>query len=435
MRSFRLNFSAIPRFFWLFLLSTLLVLGLIGCGGGGSDNPTVTPEGDNTSPTAEDMSISVAPAGSVNGTLSGQDADGDSLTYQIVDECNKGAVTITDASTGAFTYTPNTGAIGEDTFTFQCNDGTDDSNVATVTIAITDASNPTANAGNDASAIAGSTVYLAGSGSGSGDLIMTWSQVISGTEPEVQITDYEDGTASFVAPVVTEDVALTFRLEVMDDQSNTASDDVIITITEATSPIGLSGSLDSAATVRSIDLEAEGTLYWKHWGLGNAGTVTTKSSATDSSLIGDYQPYPDGVNLVADHYDDCPFTFTWPSGAGSPDPAAGDTNDFISFHTYRFSLDQGFQLAVPADTTSRILKLYLGTSSLNANVYAELSDGSAAPYSATIENAINEPNANIVTLTYFAASAGQTLTVRYTYASDSDNEIGGTLNLYAATLQ
>ena len=127
MRSFRLNFSAIHRFLWLFLLSTLLVLGLIGCGGGGSDNPTVNPEGGNTSPTAEDISISVAPAGSVNGTLSGQDADGDSLTYQIVDECNKGAVTITDASTGAFTYTPNTSAIGEDTFTFQCNDGTDGS--------------------------------------------------------------------------------------------------------------------------------------------------------------------------------------------------------------------------------------------------------------------------------------------------------------------
>ena len=39
------------------------------------------------------------------------------------DTAAQGAVVVTDASTGAFTYTPNAGAIGYDTFTYQVSDG------------------------------------------------------------------------------------------------------------------------------------------------------------------------------------------------------------------------------------------------------------------------------------------------------------------------
>ena len=49
---------------------------------------------------------------------------------------SKGVARITDATTGAFTYTPNAGATGSDSFTFKASDGQLDSNTATITVTI-----------------------------------------------------------------------------------------------------------------------------------------------------------------------------------------------------------------------------------------------------------------------------------------------------------
>ena len=47
----------------------------------------------------------------VSGTLQATDSDGGSVSFSIVSQPAQGTVTITDAATGAFTYTPNAGAI------------------------------------------------------------------------------------------------------------------------------------------------------------------------------------------------------------------------------------------------------------------------------------------------------------------------------------
>ncbi len=65
------------------------------------------------------------------------DPEDESLTYSIVDNGVKGVAAITNAATGAFTYTPQAGAAGSDSFTFKVNDGHSDSNMAAVTIGIT----------------------------------------------------------------------------------------------------------------------------------------------------------------------------------------------------------------------------------------------------------------------------------------------------------
>lgn len=91
----------------------------------------------NSPPTAADGSASVTAGGSVSGTLSATDPDGDALTYAIVTNGTKGTAQITDASTGAATYTANAGTSGTDTFTFQVTDARGlASNVATVTVTI-----------------------------------------------------------------------------------------------------------------------------------------------------------------------------------------------------------------------------------------------------------------------------------------------------------
>lgn len=72
---------------------------------------------------------------SVQGVLANDtDANGDPLTAILVSTTSNGTLMLN--ATGAFTYTPNPGFHGEDTFTYKANDGTDDSNVATVTIRV-----------------------------------------------------------------------------------------------------------------------------------------------------------------------------------------------------------------------------------------------------------------------------------------------------------
>ena len=92
---------------------------------------TVTIIPVNDSPLATDASVSTPEDTPVSGAVSASDVDGDGLTYVIVANGAKGTAAITNASTGAFTYTPNANANGPDSFTFKVNDGTIDSNIAT----------------------------------------------------------------------------------------------------------------------------------------------------------------------------------------------------------------------------------------------------------------------------------------------------------------
>ncbi len=91
----------------------------------------------NHPPVASDGTASVTAGAPTSGTLSATDPDGDSLTYSIVTDGTKGTAVITNAATGAYTYTANVGSSGTDTFTFKANDGFVDSNVATITVTIT----------------------------------------------------------------------------------------------------------------------------------------------------------------------------------------------------------------------------------------------------------------------------------------------------------
>ena len=68
------------------------------------------------------------------------DADNDLLTAIIQTQATNGTVSLN--TDGSFTYTPDNGYFGPDTFTYVANDGTVNSNVATVTIAVKDTSLP-----------------------------------------------------------------------------------------------------------------------------------------------------------------------------------------------------------------------------------------------------------------------------------------------------
>ena len=92
------------------------------------------PPGSNNPPVADDQTISLPAGASTGGSLTASDAGSDPLTYTILTAPTKGSVTLNDATTGSFTYVALPSASGSDSFTFKANDGTADSNTATVTI-------------------------------------------------------------------------------------------------------------------------------------------------------------------------------------------------------------------------------------------------------------------------------------------------------------
>ncbi|NOK16222.1 kelch repeat-containing protein [Corallococcus carmarthensis] len=88
---------------------------------------------ENAAPVVLNASASVQKNTPIAITLSGMDADSDSLTYSVVQAPQHGTLSGAGASR---VYTPATGYSGVDTFTFRVNDGVADSNVGTVTLRV-----------------------------------------------------------------------------------------------------------------------------------------------------------------------------------------------------------------------------------------------------------------------------------------------------------
>jgi hypothetical protein len=86
---------------------------------------------DDSYTVPKDKTLSIIPPGVL---ANDTDADGDPLTAILVTDVQNGVLTLN--SDGSFTYNPTLNFDGVDSFTYKCNDGTNDSNVATVTITV-----------------------------------------------------------------------------------------------------------------------------------------------------------------------------------------------------------------------------------------------------------------------------------------------------------
>jgi hypothetical protein len=91
----------------------------------------------NVPPVANDQSVSTPVDTPVAITLTATDDNGDSLIYSVESDPAHGTLSGMGAS---LTYTPDSGYAGPDSFTFSANDGEFDSNIATVSITVTEPS-------------------------------------------------------------------------------------------------------------------------------------------------------------------------------------------------------------------------------------------------------------------------------------------------------
>ena len=98
---------------------------------GATGNNSPIANGDSYS-LDENQSLTVAGPGVL---ANDTDADGDFLTAVLTNGTSNGSVVLN--SDGGFTYAPNTGFSGTDSFTYQADDGLDFSNEATVQLTVT----------------------------------------------------------------------------------------------------------------------------------------------------------------------------------------------------------------------------------------------------------------------------------------------------------
>jgi alpha-tubulin suppressor-like RCC1 family protein len=213
----------------------------------------------NSAPVAHDQTVAVARNASKTFTLTASDVDGDSLTYTVLTQPSNGTLSGTAPN---LTYTPSASYVGEDSFTFKVNDGTADSNVATVNITTANtapvANNQSVTLNEDYSA----SIALTGSDA-NGDAL-TYSIVsdpqhgtLSGTAPNLTYTPQANyfGSDSF-----------TFKVNDGTADSNTATVSVtVINANDAPVPASFIGTTPEDtpfnATLSATDADGDALTY------------------------------------------------------------------------------------------------------------------------------------------------------------------------------
>jgi hypothetical protein len=203
----------------------------------------------------------------------------------------------------------------------------------------------------------------------------------------------------------------------------TTSDPINVTAL-ATTGGTLSGDVFSPPSNHTVNLTTEGTLDWGHWGLNGPANFDHKSGVTQQ--ISNMTRI--GTNGTG-YFLGSPTTSTWTDGTPT---ASGSTEGGI----VTGELGSGYEITVPADTNVKTLRLYVGTWIGQGRMEAALSDGSAPVYVDTSLNSCGLATFDgTYTIQFKAASAGQTLRIRYTLITDCDGAGPyGNVTLKSATL-
>ena len=174
----------------------------------------------NHAPVAKSDTLTIKENSTQDIKLKATDKDGDNLKYIIVTKPKHGKLS---SKAPNLIYTPDKNYIGEDSFTFKANDGKVDSNIATITIKITDKNlPPIADAGKDYIGIKGDVVKFDGSKSRDLDGNITKYIWKEGNKTISTKVKFEMKFMKIGVHKIT--------LTVIDDKNATDSDEKIVTI-------------------------------------------------------------------------------------------------------------------------------------------------------------------------------------------------------------
>ena len=183
-----------------------------------------------------------------------------------------------------------------------------------------------------------------------------------------------------------------------------------------------------------INLSVAGPLDWVHWGLQSDTSINRKANVVPQ--ISDFTPLRMSTETNAGVYvfqfNDNLNSYSWSDGTPTM-VVNGTTMGVWAYGWPPPNVGSGFEITVPADTSVKTLKVYVGAYAAHGRFEASLSDDSAPAYLNTtaVNNLRQGPN-TVFTLEFAANSAGQTLRIRYLSGFITDPS--GNVTLLAAAL-
>ena len=368
-----------------------------------------------------DQTITLPSDANLSGTVNDDGLPNPPATVTTTWSKVSGPGTVTFANAGSLSTTAAFSAAGIYVLRLTADDSDlTSSDDVTITVNSGGAANqaPGVNAGVDQAITLPSDANLSGTVNDDGlpnppaTVTTTWSKVSGpGT-----VTFANAGSVSTTAAFSTAGVYV-LRLTA-DDSDLTSSDDVTITVNS-----GTAGSISgfSVTPAGPVDLTAEGDLDWAHWGLTTANDFNHKSGVSQQisnvTVIGS-----GGKNRVNAN----PIGFSWRDG--TPVGSATDTHGGV----WKNGTGSGFQIIVPADTSDRTLRIYVGLWAARGRFEATLSDGSAPAFIDTSLDNSTGTSVAVYTISYRAGSNGQSLIVKWTVQTAYNSY--GNVTLEAATL-
>jgi hypothetical protein len=177
----------------------------------------------------------------------------------------------------------------------------------------------------------------------------------------------------------------------------------------------------------TIDLTAEGTLDWAHWGFSSAASFEHKLTG---SAIGNATVVGTGVQLQITAVS---LAATWADG--TPDMTSTTASGTATATGTGVHAPGGLSFVVPAGVAPRTLRVYVGVKAANGRFDAVLSGIVATSYTNTQSAASNAVVHLVYDIVYNAASDGQTLTITWTDTGDASSGSSSFAMLLSATLQ
>jgi hypothetical protein len=187
-----------------------------------------------------------------------------------------------------------------------------------------------------------------------------------------------------------------------------------------------------AGTIQSpsgpVDLTAQGAVDWTHWGYPEPhnGVMSSRYFNRKRNVPQRISNYSIAGSGSASRYADNLVAYSWSDGTPTLSVSPSTTGFYIG------GVSNGFQITVPADTTPRHLRFFTGVYLGRGRLEARLSDYSAAPFIDTTISSFGKA-VGAYTIDYVAASANQSLIVRYT-ADTLFDETYGNVTMQAAAL-
>ncbi|MGQ0598680.1 tandem-95 repeat protein, partial [Aquabacterium sp.] len=254
-----------------------------GQGGTATATVSVTIAAVNDAPTADNPGVIGAEDTPITGQVTGNDVDGDTLSYTKTSNPTHGSVTVN--SDGSFSYTPTANFNGSDSFTVTVADGHGGTVLSTVSVTVTPVND--APVSNSPSVSGAEDAVITGTITASDVEGDTLSYQVSADPAHGQVTVASDGSFSYT-PTANYNGSDSFTVLVSDGQGGTTVSTVSVNITAVndaptTQNVSASGAEDTAITGQVSGNDVDGdTLSYTKGSDPTHGSVTVQADGSFS---------------------------------------------------------------------------------------------------------------------------------------------------------